>query len=63
MSKKWRGLEQITAEAAEREPEHVRIFGPSFDARQRRYAAERQQSGINKAKYRPWKKPQIVRPK
>ncbi len=63
MSDKWIGLHGlITAEAAEAEPEHLRLFGPSYDAKMRRYAARRQQSGINRDKYRPWKKPDIVRP-
>ncbi len=64
MSDKWRGLHgPITADAAEREPEHVRLFGPSFDAKMHQHAARRQSSGINRATYRPWKKPVIERVK
>ena len=49
----------ITADAAEREPLDQRLFGPSYDAKMRGYAAQRQQSGINRATYQPWKKPRI----
>jgi hypothetical protein len=64
MSNKWRGLEKpITAAAAEAEPEHLRLFGPSYDARMRRYAARQQSAGINRATYQPWKKPRIERVK
>ncbi len=62
MSNKWRGLHgPITAAAAEREPEHVRLFGPSYTDRMRQHAARRPDSGINKATYRPWRKPTIER--
>lgn len=62
MSNKWRGLHgPITAAAAEAEPLSERLFGPSYDARQRRYAAQQSESGINRASYRPWKKPTIER--
>jgi hypothetical protein len=57
----WRG--PITAEAAEREPEVQRLFGPSFDARQRQFTARRQSQGINRATFQPWKKPRIERVK
>ena len=60
MSNKWRGLQQpITAELAEREPEHLRLFGTSFRAR--RAPAQPQRKPINKAEL--WKKPMIIRPK
>ena len=40
MSDKWRGLHgPITADAAEREPEHVRLFGLSFEAKMCQHAA------------------------
>jgi hypothetical protein len=54
---------EITADAAEREPEAQRIFGPSFEARMRQHAARRSDSGINRASYQPWKKPRIERVK
>ena len=64
MSNKWRGLTKpITAEAAEREPEHLRLFGPSYEARQRQLRARGQRKQIDLSSYRPWKKPQIVRVK
>jgi hypothetical protein len=64
MSNKWRGLHgPITAAMAEAEPESQRLFGPSYDARQRQHAARRQSSGINRATYSPWKKPRIERVK
>jgi hypothetical protein len=64
MSNKWRGLHgPITAEAAEREPEAQRLFGPSYDARMRQHAAHRSESGINRATYKPWRKPKIERVK
>ncbi len=53
----------ITAAMAEAEPIGEQIFGPSYDARMRQFAARRQQSGINRASYRPWKKPTIERVK
>ena len=54
MSDKWRGLEKpITAADAEREPEAQRLFGPSYDARQRRRAARRSDTGINRATFAP----------
>jgi hypothetical protein len=59
---KWTGLtRQITALDAEAEPEAQRLFGPSYDARQRQLC--RQQGGIDKATYRPWRKPKIERAK
>jgi hypothetical protein len=64
MSNKWRGLHgPITAAAAEAEPEAQRLFGPSYDARQRQYAARRQSQGINRATYAPWRKPRMERAK
>jgi hypothetical protein len=64
MSNNWIGLERpITAEAAEREPEAQRLFGPSYEARMRQHAARRQSSGINRATYQPWRKPRIERVK
>lgn len=64
MSDKWRGLHgPITAEAAEAEPGHERLFGPSFERRQRELRVQGQQGGINKASYQPWKKPRIERAK
>jgi hypothetical protein len=64
MSNKWRGLHgPITAEAAEREPEAQRLFGPSYEAKMRQHAARRQHSGIDREKYRPWRKPRIERVK
>jgi hypothetical protein len=65
MSNKWRGLHgPITAAAADAEPESDRLFGPSYTARQRQFAARRKPSSpLNKAKYRPWKKPTIERVK
>jgi len=43
MSNKWRGLHgPITAAIAEAEPDAQRLFGPSFDARQRQHTARRQ---------------------
>lgn len=60
---KWHGLDQpITAEAAEAEPEHLRLFGPSYEARQRQRGAQRPDTRINRKTYRPWRKPQIERP-
>lgn len=53
----------ITAAMAEAEPEAQRLFGPSYDAKMRQYVARRQSSGINRAVYRPWKKPTIERVK
>jgi hypothetical protein len=62
MSNKWRGLEQpITAADAEAEPEAQRLFGPSYDARQRRLNGLHK--GINRDVYTPWKKPHIERVK
>jgi hypothetical protein len=62
MSNKWQGLEKrITSEVADAEPEAIRLFGPSYDARQARLRG--QPSGINREKYRPWKKPRIERVK
>jgi hypothetical protein len=62
MSNKWRGLHgPITADAAEREPEAQRLFGPSYDAKMRQHAACRLERGINRASYQPWKKPRIER--
>jgi hypothetical protein len=61
MSNKWRGLHgPITAEMAEAEPIDQRLFGPSYDARQRQHAARGQHSGIDLATYRPWKKPRVL---
>jgi hypothetical protein len=54
---------QITKAVAAAEPESDRLFGPSFDARQRQFAARRQSSPLNKAKFRPWRKPTIERVK
>ena len=54
----------ITAELADAEPEADRLFGPSYTARQRQFAARRKPSSpLNKAKYRPWRKPTIERVK
>jgi hypothetical protein len=64
MSNKWRGLTKpISAADAEREPLSDRLFGPSYDARMRRYAAQRPENGINRVTYSPWKKPRIERVK
>jgi len=64
VSNKWRGLHgPITAAVADAEPEHDQLFGPSFGLRQRQLRARGQQSGIDKATYRPWKKPTIERAK
>ena len=61
MSDKWRGLHgPITAAAADAEPEHERLFGSSW---MRQAAAVRSDTGINKATYRPWRKPLIERKK
>jgi hypothetical protein len=61
---KWTGLEKpITAEAAAREPESTRLFGPSYDTKMRQHAARRQSSGINRVTYQPWRKPRIERVK
>jgi hypothetical protein len=61
---KWTGLTKpITAAAAEAERIEDRIFGSSYEARQRQHAAGRQSQGINRASYRPWKKPTIERVK
>lgn len=46
----------ITAELAEREPMSQRLFADEPPA-----APERQLPTINRAKYRPWKKPEIIR--
>lgn len=61
MSNKWTGLGKITAADAEREPEADRLFGPSYHERQRQLGVV--QGGIDKATYRPWKKPMIERVK
>jgi hypothetical protein len=53
----------ITAAAAEAEPVNQRLFGPSYDAKMRQHAARRPSQGINRATYRPWKKPRIERVK
>ena len=53
----------ITADAAEREPEAQRIFGPSFEAKMKWHAARRQSSGINRQTFKPWRKPRIERVK
>jgi hypothetical protein len=53
----------ITADDAEAEPEAQRVFGPSYDAKMKWHAARRQSQGINRATYRPWKKPMIERVK
>jgi hypothetical protein len=64
MSNKWRGLEQpITAEDAEREPEAQRLFGPSYDARQRQLRVGQTKQGVDLTTYRPWRKPTIERVK
>jgi len=64
MSDKWRGLHgPITAAAADAEPLDQRLFGPSYDAKLRQHAARQTDSGINKATFRPWKKPMIERSK
>ena len=52
----------ITAASAEAEPEAQRLFGPTFDAKMQ-WHRRWQSSGINKATYRPWKKPRIQRVK
>jgi hypothetical protein len=57
---KWRGLHgPIAAADAEAEPEAQRLFGPSYEARQRRYAGRRTEHEINRQVSRPWKKPTI----
>jgi hypothetical protein len=64
MSNKWRGLEQpITAAAAEAEPEAQRLFGPSYEVRQRQHAARRSEGRINRQTYALWKKLRIERVK
>jgi hypothetical protein len=59
---KWTGLEKpITAADAEAEPEADRLFGPSYDARQRRLTQRSQPDGIDCASYTPWRKPRMER--
>jgi hypothetical protein len=64
MSNKRRGLEKpISDQDAKDEPLSEQLFGPSYEARMRRYASRRQSQGINRATYQPWKKPRIERVK
>jgi hypothetical protein len=59
---KWKGLSgPITAADAEAEAENDRLFGLSYEARQRQIKASSEPSGINRTAYRPWKKPRIER--
>lgn len=59
---KWQGLAgPITAEAAEAEPERDRLFGPSDDACVTRRSGHAAGAPIDRATYRPWKKPRIER--
>src|SRR5690242_20113562 len=62
MSNKWRNFPgHISAQDAEREPEADRLFGPSYERRQRQLAARSAAAGIDRASYRPWRKPTIDR--
>ena len=61
MMAKWTGLEQPITAAALNEPLDQQLFGPSFEARQRRIRARSEPNGINRASYQPWKKPRIER--
>lgn len=64
MSNKWRGLHgPITVAAAEAEPLSEQMFGPSYDARQRKLKARQQDSRIDRQTYQPWKKPRMERVK
>lgn len=57
---KWQRTTPITAADAEAEPEHERLFGSSYDARQRQLRGQLA-DGIDKATFTPWKKPRMQR--
>lgn len=60
---KWRGFKGvITAAAAESEPDRDRLFGPSYEARQRQLRGQLA-NGIDRATFTPWKKPRMERVK
>ncbi len=63
MSRKWTGLERpITLADAEAELDRDRLFGPGYDARRRALMGDGP-SGVDRANYRPWKKPRMERKK
>lgn len=52
---------RITLAEALAEPEHERLFGSAYTARQAALRREQQPGAINRKKYEPWRKPRIVR--
>lgn len=51
----------ITLAAALAEPEHEQLFGSAYDKRQAALRCEQQPGGIDRTKYKPWRKPKIQR--